>query len=79
MQPRSVRKDLESRRKALSGKILSTMETTRGQQNGREVFKDPYGSATLTLDDEIAASVIERRAQMLEQVDSALDDIEEGR
>jgi DnaK suppressor protein len=79
MQPRTVRKELESRRKFLSGKILSTMESTRGQQNGREIFKDPYGSAALTLDDEIAATVVERRAEMLEELNSALDDIEQGR
>ena len=79
MQPRTVRKELESRRKVLSGKILSTMESTRGQQNGREIFKDPYGSAALTLDDEIAATVVERRAQMLEELNSALDDIDEGK
>jgi DnaK suppressor protein len=79
MQPRTVRKDLESRRKLLSGKILSTMESTRGQQNSREIFKDPYGSAALMLDDEIAATVVERRAEMLEELNSALDDIEQGR
>jgi len=63
----------------LSGKILSTMESTRGQENGREIFKDPYGNAALTLDYEIAATVVERRAQMLEELNSALDDIEQGR
>ena len=79
MQPRSVRKELETRRRVLSGKILSTMESTRGQENGREIFKDPYGNAALTLDGEIAVSMVERRAEMLEQVDSALEDIEAGR
>ena len=79
MQPRSVRKELETRRKVLSGKILSTMESTRGQENGREIFKDPYGNAGLMLDDEIAASMVERRVAMLEQVDRALEDIEAGR
>src|SRR5437016_11843315 len=78
MQPRSVRKELETRRRVLSGKILSTMESTRGQENGREIFKDPYGNAALTLDGEIAVSMVERRAEMLEQVDSALADIDAG-
>ena len=79
MSPRSVRKELETRRKTLSSKILSTMESTRGHQNGREIFKDPYGNAGLTLDEEINAAVVERRAQLLEQLESALDDIDEGK
>ena len=79
MKPRSVRKELEDRRKSLSSKIQSTMESSRGQQNGREIFKDPYGNAALTLDGEIAAAVVERRAQLLEQLESALDDIEDGK
>jgi DnaK suppressor protein len=78
MSPRSVRRELESKRRLLTGKIASSMESTRRQQNGREVFKDPYGNAALTLDDEIAAAVVERRARILEQLDAALQDIEEG-
>jgi RNA polymerase-binding protein DksA len=79
MQPRVLRKELETKRQQLSGKIFSSMETTRGQQNGREVFKDPYGNAALTLDDEITAAVVERRAQILDELNSALDDIDRGR
>jgi DnaK suppressor protein len=79
MSPRSVRKELESRRRILSGKIASSMESTRRDQHGREVFKDPFGNAALTLDDEIAAAVVDRRAQLLEQLDSALEDIDGGR
>jgi DnaK suppressor protein len=79
MSSRSVRRELESTRRRLSGKIASTMESTRRQQNGREVFKDPFGNAALTLDDEIAATVVERRARILRQLDSALEDLQKGR
>jgi DnaK suppressor protein len=78
MSRRSVRKELESTRRVLSGKIASSMESTRGQQNGRELFKDPYGNAALILDDEITAAVVEGRARTLKQLDSALQDIEDG-
>ena len=83
MKARSVRKELEKeleiRRRSLSSQIQSTMESARGQENGREIFKDPYGNAALTLDGEIAAAVVERRAQLLEQLESALDDIDDGK
>jgi RNA polymerase-binding protein DksA len=78
MSPRSVRRELESTRAALSGKIASSMESRRGQQSGREFFKDPYGNATMTLDDEITAAVVERRARILKELDSALQDIDDG-
>lgn len=75
---RAVRLDLERKRKALGNSIRS-LGATRETDLGRELLKDPYGSASLTHDDEIAAAVVERRARELREVDRALEDIDAGR
>jgi RNA polymerase-binding transcription factor len=76
---RTVKGDLERKRRALSTAIHSSMDSTRDSDQRRDMFKDPYGSASLTHDDEVAAAVVERRARDLEQIDRALADIEAGR
>ena len=70
--------ELERKRKALSSAIHSSMDSTRDSDQRRDMFKDPYGSASLTHDDEVAAAVVERRARELDQIDRALEHIDAG-
>lgn len=76
---RTVKRDLERKREALRSAIHSGMGLARESDHGREVLKDPYGSARLTHDDEVTAAVVDRRARELQQVNSALEAIESGR
>ena len=76
---RKVKGELERKRNALSSAIHSSMHSTRDSDQRRDMFKDPYGSASLTHDDEVAAAVVERRARELDQVNRALEDIDAGR
>jgi DnaK suppressor protein len=76
---RAVRLDLERKRKALGNAIQSGVGPSRETSLGRELLKDPYGSASLTHDDEIAAAVVERRARELREVDRALEEMDAGR
>jgi DnaK suppressor protein len=75
---RSIKHDLEEQRSALNRSIKS-LGTTRDVDQGREIAKDPYGAASLTHDDEIAAAVADRRARQLQQMTAALEDINAGR
>jgi RNA polymerase-binding protein DksA len=79
LRMRTVKGELEQKRKALSSAIHSSMNSTRDSDQRRDMFKDPYGSASLTHDDEVAAAVVERRARDLDQVNRALEDIDAGR
>ena len=76
---RTVRLDLERKRRALNSAIQSSVGSSRGTDHGRELLKDPYGSASLTHDEEIAAAVVDRRARELQEVDRALEDMDAGR
>jgi DnaK suppressor protein len=75
---RSVKHDLEQQRSALSNSIKS-LGADRPADHGHEVAKDPYGSASLTHDDEIAFAVADRRARQLAEVTRALEEIKAGR
>jgi RNA polymerase-binding protein DksA len=75
----SIKGELERKRSALSSAIQQSMDSTRDGDQRRDMFKDPYGSASLTHDDEVAAAVVERRALQLDEVNRALEDIEAGR
>lgn len=75
----SPRRDLERKRRALASAIQSGVGSTRDAGERRDMFKDPYGSASLIHDDEIAAAVVDRRARELEEVTRALEEIEAGR
>jgi DnaK suppressor protein len=74
----TVRLDLERKRRALNNAIQSTVGSSRKTDYGREVLKDPYGSASLTHDDEIAAAVVDRRARELAEVNRALEAMDAG-
>lgn len=76
---RRIKQDLENKRNALSSAIQSSMDSSREVGQRREIFKDPYGSASVTHDDEVIAAVVDRRARQLAEVDQALEDIEAGR
>ena len=75
----TIKLDLERKRRALNTAIQSGMNTTRDTGHGRELLKDPYGSASLTHDDEIAAAVVDRRARELKEVNQAIEEIDAGR
>lgn len=75
---RSIKRDLEEQRSALSDSIKSA-GTARNADHGREIVKDPYGAASLTHDDEIAFAVADHRARQLREVTRALEDINAGR
>ena len=75
---RSIKHDLEEHRSALKRSIRS-LGSTRDTEQSREIVKDPYGAASITHDDEIAAAVADRRAQQLRQVSAALEDMNAGR
>jgi hypothetical protein len=63
---RSIRRELETRRNTLSTAISSSMDSSRDPDQRREIFKDPFGTASLTHDDEVVAAVVDRRARQLE-------------
>jgi DnaK suppressor protein len=76
---RSIKRELETKRNALSNALTSSARSTRDDDHRREIFKDPYGTASLTHDDEVQAAVVDRRARQLEEVNRALADIDAGR
>src|SRR5215475_11482228 len=76
---RAIKLDLERKRHALNTAIHSSVGSSRDPHHSREMLKDPYGSASLTHDHEIAAAVVDRRARELKAVTQALEDIEAGR
>ncbi len=75
---RSIKRDLEEQRSALSQSIKS-LGSERNADHGREVVKDPFGSASITHDDEITFAVADHRARQLVEVTQALEDINAGR
>jgi RNA polymerase-binding protein DksA len=75
---RSIKRDLEEQRTALSSSIKS-MGAERNADHGREIVKDPYGTASITHDDEITFAVADNRARQLAEVTQALEDINAGR
>ena len=74
----TVRRDLEEQRSALNRSIRS-LGTARDAEQAREIVKDPYGAASITHDEEVAATMADRRARQLQQVTAALEDINAGR
>jgi DnaK suppressor protein len=76
---RSIKGELEMKRRALSTALQESMDSTRDADQRRDMTKDPYGSASFTHDDEIAVAMVDRRARELREVNRALEDIEAGR
>ena len=76
---RTIKRVLERTRRDLSSAIHSGMHAADETTERREIFKDPYGAASLTHDEEVAAAMVEHRARELEDVERALEDIEAGR
>jgi RNA polymerase-binding protein DksA len=75
----TVKRELERKRNALSSAIHESMDSTRDADQRRDMFKDPYGSASMTHDDEVAATMVERRARQLQEVNRAIEDFDAGR
>jgi DnaK suppressor protein len=76
---RSIKRELETKRHALTSAISSNTRSTQDDDHRREVFKDPFGMASITHDDEVVAAVMDTRARQLEEIDRALADIDAGR
>jgi len=74
-----LRQDLETRRTALTRALQSTIRSTRELPDRGEMTKDPYGSASSSHDDELAAITVDRLARDLKLIDRALADIDAGR
>ena len=75
----TLRQDLEQRRAAISRALQTTMRSTRDVPDRGEVSKDPYGSASTSHDDELAAITVDRLARDLKLIDQALADFDAGR
>jgi RNA polymerase-binding protein DksA len=76
---RGIKHDLQRKRSALASAIQQNIDAARGTDHRREMFKDPYGSASLAHDDEVTATVVDRLARELAAVDRALADVDAGR
>ena len=76
---RSIRRELETQRDALTNRISTSTRASKDDDHRREVFKDPFGMASITHDDEVVAAVVDTRARQLEEIDRALADIDAGR
>ena len=55
---RSIKRELEEQRSVLTSAIKSP-GSDRTADHGREIVKDPYGSASITHDDEVSFAVID--------------------
>ena len=74
-----IKRDLEERRTAITRALQTTMRTTREVADRAEMTKDPYGSASTSHDDELAAITVDRLARDLKLIDGAIADIDAGR
>jgi RNA polymerase-binding protein DksA len=75
----ALRKDLEKRRTTIMRALQDSMRSTREDSDRTEMSKDPYGSASSSHDDELAAINADRLARDLKLIDRALADIDAGR
>lgn len=77
---KAVKEELQKKRRAIEASIHTAMEQTRGGDTDRnEMTKDPYGTASLTHDDEMVADLMARRRRELANINRALEDLEAGR
>jgi len=56
---RSIRRELESQRDALTNRISTSTRSTQDDDHRREIFKDPFGMASITHDDEVVAAAVD--------------------
>ena len=77
----TLKKDLERRRATIMRTLQTSMRSTRERltDDRAEAAKDPYGSASVAHDDELAAITVDRLAHDLKLIDNALADIDAGR
>jgi RNA polymerase-binding protein DksA len=78
-QMEEIRDDLQRKRRALEIMIETAKGQGRGETERSEITKDPYGTASLTHDDEMVADVAARRKRDLQRIDRALADLDAGR
>jgi RNA polymerase-binding transcription factor DksA len=75
---RSIKRDLEEQRSVLT-RAIKSVGSDRTADHGREIVTDPYGSASITHDDEVSFAVADNRARQLAEVARALEDYHAGR
>jgi DnaK suppressor protein len=77
---KEIREELQKRRRVLEIAVATAKGQTRGDTDQRkEMTKDPYGSASMTHDDEMGADLLARRKRDLQKIDHALAEIDAGR
>jgi RNA polymerase-binding protein DksA len=76
---KEIRDELHKKRRALEMAIQTARAQTHGDSERNEMTKDPYGTASLTHDDEMVADLMARRRRELANVNRALEDLEAGR
>ncbi|MBI2204436.1 MAG: TraR/DksA family transcriptional regulator [Candidatus Rokubacteria bacterium] len=76
---KTVKDELETKRRSLELAISNGLGQSRNQTERNEMTKDPYGSASMTHDDEMIVDVVGRRMRELQNVNRALADLEAGR
>ena len=76
---KAIRDELQKKRHAIEAAIHTAMEQSRGGEDRNEMTKDPYGTASMTHDDEMVADLMARRRRELANINRALEDLEAGR
>ena len=76
---KTVKEELEKKRRAIEAAIQIAMDQSRGGEDRNEMTKDPYGTASLTHDDEMVADLMARRRRELAHINRALEDLDAGR
>ena len=76
---KEIREELQRKRRAIEMAIHTAKGQTRGDDERNEMTKDPYGSASMTHDDEMLADVLARRKRDMQKIDRAIADIDAGR
>ena len=76
---KTVKEELQKKRRAIEAAIQTAMEQSRSGDDRNEMTKDPYGTASLTHDDEMVADLMARRRRELANINRALEDLDAGR
>lgn len=76
---KEIREELQKKRRALEMAIQTARAQSHGDTERNEMTKDPYGSASMTHDDEMVADLLARRKRDLQKIDHALAEMDAGR
>jgi DnaK suppressor protein len=76
---KGIKEELKKKRAAIEAAIHTAMDQSRGGDDRNEMTKDPYGTASMTHDDEMVADLMARRRRELANINRALEDLDAGR